>query len=161
MLLYIIPVILFSACGQKTENADTSEPTVVEQSPPEAQFVSIPQEMVMKIWNEVDMLDYIFHLLPFSMSQDDQNSIRTNVTYIGKDPQPYIPEGCKPLARQFYQTEGDIFLEADIYFDEHCKFYVFFVDGEAKYANKMSPEGISFFQTMIRKAINTSQDIGQ
>jgi hypothetical protein len=161
-------LFVFIAClagpGCKNNTSATTEATASES--PEnkstsAQYESIPQDLVMKVWNEVDMLDYIFHDLPFSMSQNDQASIRTNVTYIGKDAQPDIPTDCRPIARQFYQTEGDIFLEADIYFDAKCKFYVFFIEGKPRYANKMSPEGVSFFQTMIKQALNASQGIGQ
>jgi len=154
--------LTLSGCQNSNKtDSQAAEKKQIEQSQTQTpQFESITQELMLKVWNEVDLLDYIFHDLPFSMSQNEQPSIRSNVAYIGQEAQPFIPQGCKPIARQFYQTEGDIFLEADIYFGEHCKFYVFFIDGKAVYANKMSNEGILFFQTMITKALKASKSIG-
>lgn len=159
MIKYIFPVIFFvfvTSCKQSADKTASQKETPVQEKSSQG-FRSIPQEMVMDIWNNVDLLDYIFHDLPFSMSQDQQASIRTNVSYIGREAQSVIPTGCKPMARQFYAKQGNIFLEADIYFSDNCRFYVFFVDGKAAYANKMSPEGVQFFSTMISKALNASQ----
>lgn len=135
----------------------------VEVKPEQAavqEFEKLPSEILNKMWNEAEMLDYIFHDLPFSMSQDERQSIQANMTYIDKYAQPYIPQGCKPAARQFYQVKGDIVLEADVYFSEGCYFYVFIVDGKPMYANKMAQEGINFFRTMISKALNATKGIG-
>jgi len=156
-------IMAFYSCKSDQGSNTTSQEkvAVTSQANSGPQFESIPQDIMMRVWNEVDLLDYIFHNLPFSMSQDEQASIRSNVGYIAQETQTNIPEGCRPIARQFYQTAGDIFLEADIYFDENCQFYVFFIDGKASYANKMSPSGVSFFKTMISKALNASQSGGQ
>jgi len=93
------------------------------------------------------------------MNQSEQASIRTNLTYIGQQVQPNIPAGCKPMARQDYQINGEFVAEADIYFDDQCQFYVFNIDGK-KYANVMSQEGKTFFTTMISKAMNARQQMG-
>ncbi|NNK89786.1 MAG: hypothetical protein HKO89_04195, partial [Saprospiraceae bacterium] len=121
------------SCKPSPEKSGTVTQETVSQTSNQSQqgFKSIPQELVMDVWNNADLLDYIFHDLPFSMSQDQQASIRSNVSYIAREAQTVIPSGCKPMARQFFAKQGNIFLEADIYFDENCRFYVFYVDGKA------------------------------
>ena len=91
------------------------------------------------------------------MSQDQEQSIKANVSYISAEAQPSIPAGLQPVARQFYAQEGNIFLEADVYFYEEHKFYVFLENGKPAYANKMSPGGANFFGTMISNALNAAK----
>lgn len=150
---YIAFVILFMfSCKSETPKA-----TPVKTVQAEPVFDKLPASILQRMWNEAELLDYIFHDLPFSMSQSERPSIQANMTYIDKFAQPIIPEGCKPAARQFYQVNGIIELEADIYFSQGCYFYVFIVDGKPKYANKMAQDGINFFNTMISKALNASK----
>ena len=136
--------------AEPAKTAKVSEPT----------FEMLPEPILRRMWEEAEMLDYIFHDLPFSMSQNEKPSIQANMTYIDKYAQPNIPAGCKPAARQFYQVEGLIELEADVYFSTGCYFYVFIIDGKPKYANKMAQDGINFFNTMISKALNAQKGIG-
>ncbi|MBT8233629.1 MAG: hypothetical protein HKO66_16940 [Saprospiraceae bacterium] len=124
-------------------------------------YEMLPADILRKMWNEAESLDYIFHHLPFSMNQTEKPSIQANMTYIEQAPQPNVPQGCTPAARQFYQVNGNIELEADIYFSEGCYFYVFIIDGKPKYANKMSEAGKNFFNTMINKAKEATQGAGQ
>ena len=145
---------LFLSCKSEKEQPQSTTPTPQKA---EARFTALPNDLMMKIWNEGDLIDYIFHNLPFSMNQDEQASIRTNLTYIGEEAQDDIPNGCKPFGRQFFQVEGEMIFEADIYYSDGCMFYVFFVDGKAKYANKMSDSGKAFFKTMIRQGLKARQ----
>jgi len=116
---------------------------------------------MVKMWEEGQMIDYLFHELPFSMNQNEIASIRTNMTYISERALDKIPNNCKPIARQFYQVNGEIIFEGDVYFSEGCKFYVFHVDGKPKYGNYMSDSGIQFFTNMITQALQARQKMGQ
>jgi len=146
--------------------ADTKKQTVVPKATEqkaaknEKLYHAVPNDVLMNVWDNGQMIDYLFHDLPFSMSQDEQTSIRTNLTYIAAKPLGAKPAGCKPMARQFYQVGGDIVLEADIYFDEKCRFYIFHQDGEARWGNYMSESGIQFFNSMIQKAMQARKQIG-
>lgn len=156
--------MVFSCKNTPTDTAPTSQPANATQQPAtNGGFEAIPADLVMKMWNEGDLIDYIFHNLPFSMNQTEQASIRTNLTYFSQEAQPNIPSTCKsPFGRQFYGVGGDIIFEADIYLDENCAFYVFFIDGKPKYANKMSEQGRAFFGTMIQKGLEArKQATGQ
>jgi len=163
MKILVVLVICFSVFSCKsdsnTASQKQSEP-VAAQKAQAPEFERIPDETIMRLWNECTLIDYIFHDLPFSMNQGEQASIRTNLTYIDGNVQANIPAGCKPMARQFYQIEGEIVYEADVYYSDNCKFYVFY-DGDKKYANKMSNDGMQFFNTMISKALDARKQMGQ
>lgn len=127
---------------------------------PQAVYPVLPSELGQKLFVETDYLDFIFHNFPFSMSQSEKPSIQANISYIGSEPVYDIPATCKPIARQFYQIQGEIVIEADVYYGEGCYFYVFYQDGQAKYANMMSQNGIGFFGNILDQAIKTSKNIG-
>lgn len=156
-IIIILSIFLLFSC-----NADKSKaPAKAAQNPTPAisnaemksGYPSLPQNVLMNIWDNGEMIDYIFHNLPFSMNQTELNSIRTNLTYIDPKPVDNFPASCKPFARQFYQVGGDIVLEADIYFSEGCQFYVFVEDGKEKYANYMAEAGTNFFNQMVKQAM--------
>lgn len=137
--------------------ANTSQPQ--RTKPPVQNAValqSIPKETIQNLWNTCTYIDYIFHTLPFSMSQDEQGSIRANLSYISPDAQAYIPGDCKPMARQMFHVNGEIVLEADVYLQDQCKFYVFVENEKPVYANKMTDDALSFFSTMFQK-VNDQQ----
>jgi len=118
---------------------------------------SIPRETILNLWNKCTYIDYIFHDLPFSMSQDESESIQANLNYISAEPQAYIPNNCKPIARQMFHVGGDIVLEADVYLSNVCQFYVFVENEKPVYANKMSPSALQFFSTMFNKVDQQKQ----
>lgn len=151
--LAIATITLAIGCKGDT-NSKASAPTTsnVTKTVTANQIPSVPAELMKKLFMECDYTDYIFHDLPFSMSQDEQASIRANLNYVSTEPIGSIPAGCKPMGRQFYHINGEIVLEANVYYDANCKFYVF-VDGEKPlYANKMTETGEKFFSSMIAQA---------
>ncbi len=157
-----LSLLLLIACGGETKKASDQKTPAATNKSAGAKAVGykpIPQDLLMNIWNNGEMVDYIFHEPSFSMNQNEQNSIRANLTYVQSQGVESIPSGCKPRARQFYQAGGDIVLEADIYLDKNCQFYIFFVDGKPSYGNQMTPEGAEFFGNMIKQAIMTRDGI--
>lgn len=155
--------LFFVACNgdsaSKTQSGDKTEakPVVAKQEVSYKNTEPLPRPdvpMMQKLWDECDYTDYIFHNLPFSMSQDEQPSIRANINYMSTEVNEWIPSNCKPMARQMFHIKGEIVVEADVYFSDDCKFYVF-VEKEKPYASlKMSESGIQFFETSIKQAMN-------
>lgn len=166
---YIISIFLFSflilGCKEPTTTTATQTKTNQEQTDKKYKnydpIPSIPQAEVMKMWDECTLIDYIFHDLPFSMSQNEQGSIRANLNYISKEPVNHIPVECKAIGRQFFQVGGDIYMEADVYLGEGCKFYVFVENEKPKYANYMTEDGEKFFKTMFDQASGAHPNAGK
>lgn len=159
--ILLISLFLFACGGEANKAADsnaavksqpTQKPAVGSQgSQNQVALESIPREDIMKLWEECTYIDYIFHSLPFSMSQDAKESIQANLNYIATEPQAFIPSNCKPIARQMFHVGGDIVLECDVYLSDVCQFYVFVENEKPKYANKMTQDGLKFFSTMFSK----------
>lgn len=159
-LVFSFVVIMSLACckGDKQSQEAPSKPITNTQAVSgEPQFQALPNEILLELWNNGTLIDYIFHNLPFSMNQSEQASIRTNLTYFSSEVQANIPAECKPLGRQMFSVEGNIVLESDIYYSENCAFFVFIMNGETKYANKMSDAGKQFYQTMIQKGLEAGK----
>ena len=156
--LFIFALSLF-ACKAEEKKSTEALAETQQVSNQEAVYPMLPVELHNKLYNEVDFLDFIFHTLPFSMNQAEKESVQANIAYIGRSPVMGIPAHCKPIAREFFQIQGEIVIEADIYFTDPCYFYVFVVDGKPSYANMMSETGRSFFQNTINQALAASKQI--
>jgi len=159
IFLFSIAIIISLVCC-KNDNAATpqaTKPAPTEEVNAGPQFQQLPNDILLELWNNGTLIDYIFHELPFSMNQSEQASIRTNLTYFSSEAQANIPTECKPLGRQMFSIDGNIVLESDIYYSDNCAFFVFIMDGETKYANKMSDAGKQFYATMIQKGLEAGK----
>lgn len=156
-LLFLIGLVSIVSCNSKSEQKATSTTTpaitpVAEDLGPE--IPGVPEEVLLKLFEECTFIDYIFHKLPFSLSQNEDKSIKQNISFIDyARPLKHIPKNCKPIARKFYQIKGEIVYEADMYLDKDCKFYVF-IDKSNKpiYANYMTEAGIKFYAGIAQQA---------
>lgn len=117
---------------------------------------SVPNDVMKELWEECDYTDFIFHHLPFSMSQDQKQSIQSTLSYVSAEPLGSIVAGCKPDARQFFHIKGEIVREADVYLKDGCYFYVFVENEKPVYANKMAENGVSFFTNTIKQALGSN-----
>jgi len=159
-LIFIFSLTLISCGGEAAKEKPSTAGAKAEQSAPAAAkpgvknqvaLESVPRTVIMDLWQNCTYIDYIFHDLPFSMSQDETESIQANLNYIATERQAYIPDNCKPMARQMFHVGGDIVLECDVYLSDNCQFYVFVENEKPKYANKMTPDALKFFGTMFSK----------
>ncbi len=161
-LLVFTWCLLFFSCKEKSQHSDEnpkkeSTETLAQQEMLE-ELPMVPIETMQKLWNECEFVDYIFFDLPFSMSQTEQPSIRANLNYIDRAPIGPRPKSCKPIAREFFQINGEIVFEADVYYSTGCKYYVFFEGKNPVYANKMSEAGEKFYNQMITQALQMRQN---
>ena len=147
-LACMFSLLVFISCKQDAPK---------EPETPQPVYPAMSLEQQKSLFDNVDYLDFIFHDYPFSMSQSEKPSIQTNISYVGREPVFEIPATCKPIARQFYQIQGEIVIEADVYYGDPCYFYVFYENGKAVYANKMTTNGIGFFGNILNQAINAAK----
>ena len=98
-----------------------------------------------------ELIDYIFHDLPFSMSQDHRSSIVTNLQFISSSTVDQLNRDCKSTARIMYSVNGEIVTEAELYFSEGCIYFVFVKDEKPYAANLMTEKGIVFYNNIINQ----------
>lgn len=155
LFIYLFLIIIAGGCKNSSKpdvpSATSAAPTVAEDGP---EIPGIPEEVMVRLLNECTYVDYIFHTLPFSLSQSEDPSIDQNIYYIDfKNPVKRIPKDCKPIGRKFFHIKGEIEYDVDVYLTTHCKFYVF-VDKKNKpmYANYMTETAVKFYANIAQQA---------
>ncbi len=151
----IVSFFFLFSCKGETKKVDKVEPkpeVVVDMSQPE--IPGITNEVMIRLLDQCTYVDYIFHSLPYSISQNEDPSIDMNISFIDyKRPVGRIPKDCKPIGRKFFHIKGEIVYDVDVYLTNNCKFYVF-VDNKNKpiFANYMTEEGLKFYADMASRA---------
>ncbi len=152
--------ILFFSCKNSNPPTPASPAKAVELGP---EVPGIPTDVMVQLLNQCTYIDYIFKDLPFSVSQNEDPSIDQNIRFIDSSkPVGHLPQNCTPIARKFFQINGEIVYDVDVYFSNNCTFYVF-VDKQNKpiYANYMTPAGIEFYNNIIKQAATAAKSMGQ
>ncbi|MCO6476760.1 MAG: hypothetical protein J5I94_09065 [Phaeodactylibacter sp.] len=152
MIFLIIFSSLFSCqSGQKDEGGGQQqgqEQAAAQPPAGEKRYPGLPLDTLQMLWNKCDFIDYVFYYKDFSVSQNQQADIRASLRHIA-DEAPAIQPACQPIGRIFYQVQGENRLEADLYFQEGCAYFVFYENGEKAYANTIMPAGIQFFNQIM------------
>ena len=117
---------------------------------------SIQIEAMRDLWENCDGLDIIFYETNFSLSQTEKAAIQNTLGYFGPMQVVHNPD-CKPVGRITFLVKGDIRQEADIYIAEGCQYFIWFKDNKPAYINPMSPQGVNFFEQIMKKGKNTFQ----
>ncbi|MBV6653049.1 MAG: hypothetical protein KI786_04790 [Mameliella sp.] len=151
----LLTTALFVGCSadQTTNNAGTDEavasaPATTQAAVDTPNYPSVPADTILSLFNECDYIDYVFYYTNFSISQNQKNDIQTAITYIASEV-PQVNPNCKPVGRIFYQVNGENRVEADLYFDQNCMYYLFYEDGKPAYANRIMPAGIDFYSKIF------------
>jgi len=140
------------SCQEQKPAKTTGEEKVKEVQ--SVQMNSLPENVFRILYEKSDYLDVLFDELPFSISQDDNASIRNLLSHIDNKIPVIQNKNCVPLGHQIYQEAGVILAEADFYVSEGCNYFVFSYQGK-KYYNNMMTSGINFYENLKKQ--NTGQ----
>lgn len=158
--LILFSVIHFGCKSKNSEQLTTNATPAKVEEIIGPEIPGLPQDVMVKLLNECTYVDYIFHVLPFSLSQDEDPSINQNIGFIDINrPLKRIPAHCKKAdGRKFFLIKGNVVFDVDVYITKNCKFYVF-VDKQNKpiYANYMTQAGITFYENIIKQASGIKQ----
>ena len=121
-ILFLIAFLL-SSCGSKNNSSNPTAPVSNTSAPvPEQSYESYPSISMAEmeeLAKRTSNIDYIFYELPVSMNIDNAPAINSALRQISDQPAK-IMKGCKPMGRVIFQDNGDIFKEADFYFQAPC-----------------------------------------
>ena len=153
LLLLSIVVFLFSCKSETAKNqAPAATPTVAEVPP------LIPSDVLINLFENCTYIDFIFATLPFSISQDDKPSIQQTIANIAHVQPATIDPTCPYFAEQIFQIDGEIVLDAKIFFQQNCTYYLFYKDAELLYSASFNDAGIKFYNNIIKQANQTSNN---
>jgi len=115
----------------------------------------MPFDDIKDLFNTATYVDYIFHDLPFSLSQDEIPAVQANIGMISTGPPVNFKPECKSLGREFFHVDGDIVWEAEVFFDldNGCSYYVFYEpkSSEGAYINAISDSGVKFYSNLLKQ----------
>lgn len=110
---------------------------------------SITNEKMQYLFQNLQGIDYIFYDQDFTVSSDAANA-KSNLMYISTKSAKKLPN-LKPIGRAYYAANGDIALDAEVYFgaSQIEQYLVFVKDGKPYGANYLSPQGVAFFKQVV------------
>lgn len=159
-LLLLLPLLLGSCqSGEKSTTPQKQEQAQTPVKKGEKLYPSINPAILTKLWDTASNVDIIFYNLDFSLSQNKLQDIRGMINTIG----PTVPDinpACPAIGRIFFVVDGKNELEADLFFQDECHYYVFYENGKKKAANMMTNAGINFFTNVfnnVRSQMSTEQ----
>ena len=139
--------LLFSCQAKQKEVESPVKEEKVANAKPEPIIVSLPTSVFEELYTEADYMDVIFQELPYSISQENNSSIRQILRHVDNKAPASINNNCPLLAQQVFQRQGKIIAEADIFCDQGCYYYVFKFKGQVYY-NAMTQAGIEFYENL-------------
>ncbi len=153
-LLYILGIglllVFLTSCGgnkKKAQKEGLSMEEMLSAKNTAVKVSSLPSitfEEMEKIYEGADFIDIIFYNVDFSMSVNNKANIQKMVGFVSTNVAS-INRNCKPMGRIFFQKNGELMVEADMYYDDQCRYFVFQKNGRAAYANDITPEGQAYF----------------
>jgi len=75
---------------------------------------SITFEEMKEIYEGADFIDIIFYNVDFSMSVNNKTNIQKMVGFVSTNVAT-INRNCKPMGRLFFQKNGELMVEADMF----------------------------------------------
>ncbi|PHN03402.1 hypothetical protein [Flavilitoribacter nigricans] len=154
--LAVLIILLVSACGGNTNDAGaTTAETPASETPAPAgenqqtlTYPSLPIAKMQELYDSVDYIDFVFYYANFSMNQANDSSIKATLAHVSNEV-PTVYSSCQPIGSLFFQSQGKELMQAELYFSDKCVYYIWLVNGQRTYANKMTPAGFQFYQQVF------------
>ncbi len=150
-------MLILSACNSpSTTSQKTETTTTTAAAAPAENLPSVPVAVMQKLFDKCDYVDYLFYESNFSMSMNNQASIRSTLTHVSEKV-PVLNTPCKSMGRIFYEINGETEIEAEIYFSNECQYFVFMKDNKRLYANNITADGVAHFNNIFKQASQMSK----
>ena len=156
-LLLLVLGVLFLSCKDLTKSnigkeVVSKEAKTEKKSKEEGKIYRLPplpEHIYHDIYKYSDYLDVLFEDLDFSMSQDNNASIRSFLQNINLKRTAALNTACEPMGHASFQKNGQSIIEADFYHEPGCYYFIFYYENEQPmFSNSMSETGIQFFKNL-------------
>lgn len=154
IIMLSLATIFLSNCWDNQSATNENQNSKAEKWNTQAKKVevaaleSISFEEMKTIYEETDFIDIIFYNVDFSMSVNNKSNIQRMVGMVSTNVAQLNPD-CQAMGRLFFQKNGALLIEADMYYDKTCQYFVFQKDGKPAYANDITPEGQAYFSQIF------------
>lgn len=166
-IVLLIILSLFSiACNNSGSNKTENKKEIKEKQNKKSEKVEegtyrlppLPKNTYDQIFKYGDYLDIIFEDLDFSMSQDNNASIRAFLQNFNIKRTSLIKPSCKPMGHVIFLKNGNSIIEADFYHSPGCYYFLFMYEGDKPmFSNSMSETGINFFENIKKNNFKSAK----
>lgn len=154
LLSLVLLMVLTSCANDGNKSTSEKEKPIV---PATQELSGLPFEIKKNLFENCDQIDYTFYNFSFSMSQSEKTAVQSNIALLSDEVQATIPPECKAIGRKYYQINGEIVMEAELYFSEGCLFYIYKDNHKSLYGNKLSEKGAIFYNNIMQQAAKARQ----
>ena len=147
-ILVCLCILLGASCANNSSSNTAVEGT---QKTEKKTLPGLETAYYINLVEKCDNIDYIFHELPISMSQDERSSIVANLKHISSQAVETLNPDCKSIARIMYAVQGEIVTEAELYFSNGCTYFVFLENEKPFAANLMTQEAAVFYNNILKQ----------
>ncbi len=156
ILLMMVLSFAMVSCKQNSKTLDSKDTNKIQAKSTESKkdgkiyrLPPLPRHIYDDIYKYSDYLDVLFEDLDFSMSQDNNASIRTFLQNINLKRTAALNTACKPMGHVSFIKNGESIIEADFYHEPGCYYFIFYYEGDPPmFSNSMSETGIQFFNNL-------------
>ncbi|MBT8221087.1 MAG: hypothetical protein KJP00_14760 [Bacteroidia bacterium] len=146
----LLMIFTFLTLSAQCKSDKPQETTNTETSVEETDLPLLPSEDLQNLYANATHVDYTFYHYSFSMSYDNQKSIRSVLNFVNQNSSVH-DVNCAPLCRMIFLQNGQIIMEAELFVSENCAHYVWYLENQKKYANVMSPQGKQHYLQIINQ----------
>lgn len=146
--VFMFSLLFVGILACKTDSGNSTANAIADPN----QLKPLPKDIKENIVNNCDYIDYTFYDLNFSMSQSDPAAIKANVSLLSDKVQGTIPPECKPIGRKYYHVNGEIVMEAELYYGQGCLFYIYKDGNTTLYGNQLSEGAVTFYTKIFTQA---------
>jgi len=155
IVLFLLIGMLFISCKENSnKKADSKKSEITKSKTPKREgkifrLPPLPKGLYEDLFKHADYLDVLFEDLDFSMSQDNNASIRSFLQNINIKRSTELNTACPPMGHAVFSKHGNTMIECDFYHSEGCYYFIFNYEGDQPaYSNAMSDVGINFFNNL-------------
>ncbi|MBK7874112.1 MAG: hypothetical protein IPJ74_27420 [Saprospiraceae bacterium] len=147
LFLFILVILSLFACKQESKNTASTAPTAPAVQLTTLSYPPLPADIATVIGTKGDHIDVLFYSMPISISRDGNPDVQQMLSHVSSEaPKQVAP--CQAIGRIFFQAQGETLAEADLFLDENCNYYLFYVDGKPTYANFLTPDGVKLYENL-------------
>ncbi len=138
--------VLFTACNNSGGNQGGADIPQVEYK---EDLPAYPADKIQELITQSNQLDLVFLNKPVSMNVENDGAKQQAYAILPEGVRR--PKGCEEMAYLFFKKDGIQLLQVGLVFNDACKYFHIYEEGNLKYANAMRPEGFSFFQNILNQ----------
>jgi len=149
-LVILFTFVLAMGCQSKDKPATQAASAQAGPSIQTVPYPPVPSDVLENIVTKGDHMDIVFYKYPISVSRDGKNDVIQELARL-TDQSPKAATHCQPDGRIFYNGNGEMLAEADLYIQPDCYYVVFYKEGKPAYANGLTPEAIQFYDGLTKQ----------